>query len=144
MNREAVVEGNVRYAGFWIRTIAVLIDSIILAIVMAAIVAIVGANTVLAYAQTGLSSFIINWILPLLLTMLFWRLKGGTPGKMALSMKIVDANTLDKASWGQCFVRYIAYIVSTIPFLLGFFWIGWDKRKQSFHDKLAQTVVIRN
>jgi uncharacterized RDD family membrane protein YckC len=39
--------------------------------------------------------------------------------------------------------RYLGYFVSTIPFGLGLFWIGWDKRKQGWHDKLAGTVVIR-
>lgn len=26
---------------------------------------------------------------------------------------------------------------------LGYFWAGWDKRKQTWHDKLAGTVVVR-
>ena len=32
----------------------------------------------------------------------------------------------------------------TVTLGLGFLWVGWDKRKQGFHDKLANTVVIRN
>jgi uncharacterized RDD family membrane protein YckC len=40
--------------------------------------------------------------------------------------------------------RYLGYYDSTIPFLLGLMWVGIDKRKQGWHDKLAGTVVIRD
>ncbi|MBX3651771.1 MAG: RDD family protein [Burkholderiales bacterium] len=36
------------------------------------------------------------------------------------------------------------YIASALPLFLGFIWVGIDKRKQGWHDKLAGTVVIRN
>jgi len=31
-----------------------------------------------------------------------------------------------------------------IPLVLGFLWVGWDARKQGWHDKLAGTVVIKS
>ena len=82
-------------------------------------------------------------ILPFVATIWFWLRFFGTPGKMALRLKIVDANTGNKLSVGQAIGRYFAYIVAAIPLLLGYIWIGIDKRKQGFHDKLAGTVVIR-
>lgn len=144
MTTEAVTEGHVRYAGFWIRFLAVVIDTAILSVLMAGVMVVVGMNTFMAYAMTGWTSFFINWVLPLLISILFWRYKGGTPGKMALSMIIVDADTLSRPSWGQLLIRYFAYLVSTLPLCLGFLWIAWDAKKQSFHDKLARTVVILN
>ena len=44
----------------------------------------------------------------------------------------------------EAIIRALGYYVSALPFLLGFFWIIWDRRKQGFHDKLANTVVIQN
>ncbi len=39
--------------------------------------------------------------------------------------------------------RYFGYYVSILPLMLGIIWVGIDKRKQGWHDKLAGTVVIR-
>ena len=50
-------------------------------------------------------------------------------------MNLAVANMAD-ASDQRC-------VVSVAPLLPGLFWIGWDRRKQSWHDKLAHTVVIR-
>ena len=61
---------------------------------------------------------------------------------MILGMKIVDANTLGKASTGKLCLRYLGYYISALIIGLGFFWVGWDQRKQGWHDKLARTVVI--
>jgi uncharacterized RDD family membrane protein YckC len=87
----------------------------------------------------------VNWTVNGLLviaTILFWRYRGATPGKMAISAKIVDARTFGPPSTARLVVRYIAYIVSTVPLCLGFAWIGIDRRKQAFHDKIAGTVVV--
>ena len=62
---------------------------------------------------------------------------------MAVSAKIVDAKTGGKPSTKQCVVRYFAYILSFIPFGLGFLWVAFDSKKQSWHDKLAGTVVVK-
>ena len=67
----------------------------------------------------------------------------GTPGKMILNLKVVDAGSGDKLSIGQAIGRYLSYIVAFLPLCLGIFWVGIDKRKQGWHDKLAGTVVIR-
>jgi uncharacterized RDD family membrane protein YckC len=43
----------------------------------------------------------------------------------------------------ECIGQYFGYFVSILPLMLGFIWVGIDKKKQGFHDKLAGTVVIR-
>jgi uncharacterized RDD family membrane protein YckC len=62
---------------------------------------------------------------------------------MAISARIVDAKTGGKPSSGQLIARYLGYFVATLPFLLGFFWVAFDPRKQGWHDKLAHSVVVR-
>lgn len=69
----------------------------------------------------------------------FWRGAMETPGKRALRASIVHAQTNQRPAFWQLVVRYVAHL----PFGLGFFWILWDPRKQGWHDKLAQTVVVR-
>jgi uncharacterized RDD family membrane protein YckC len=74
---------------------------------------------------------------------LFWIYRQATPGKMAISARIVDAKTGQAPSTRQLVIRYLGYFVSTIPFGLGLMWVGFDPRKQGWHDKLAGTVVVR-
>lgn len=74
----------------------------------------------------------------------FWFYKSATPGKMLLSMQIVDATTFEKPTRGQFVLRLLGYGVSFAGLLLGFLWIAADKRKQGWHDKIAGTVVIKS
>lgn len=62
---------------------------------------------------------------------------------MVIKAQIVDVKTGNKPSVKQSVIRYLGYFVSTIPFGLGLMWVGWDKRKQGWHDKLANTVVVK-
>ncbi len=137
---------NHEYAGFWIRFGAVLIDIVVMLIV-------IGIPLTLIYGTEywtsetnfhGFWDFILNYVVPLVATIWFWQRFYGTPGKMALNLKIVDAKTGQKLTLGQSIGRYFAYILSTIPLCLGYIWVAFDKRKQSWHDKLAGTVVIRD
>ncbi len=134
-----------KYVGFWARVLATLIDSVlIMAITLPPLLAIYG----LAYLEndeaiSGLADILISNILPMILVILFWTKKQATPGKMAVSAKIVDAETGGKPSKKQCVGRYFAYILSAIPLGLGFLWVAFDAKKQSWHDKLAGTVVVK-
>jgi uncharacterized RDD family membrane protein YckC len=135
-----------QYAGFWIRVGASMIDTIlILAIIWPILTAIYGkdywADTSLIH---GVWDVILNFILPAIAVILFWIYRSATPGKMALKLTIVDAKTGAKPSTGQFIGRYLGYYVSAIPLFLGLVWVGIDKRKQGWHDKLAGTVVIRS
>lgn len=40
---------------------------------------------------------------------------------------------------GRGFARYL----SAIPCGLGYLWMLWDPQKQTWHDKITDTVVIR-
>ena len=63
---------------------------------------------------------------------------------MLLAAKIIDVRTGGCPSTTQFIVRYVMYFVSLLPLGLGFIWVAFDKRKQGWHDKLANTIVIRS
>ena len=134
-----------KYVGFWARVLATLIDSVlIMAITLPPLLGIYG----LSYlenneAVSGLADILISNILPMILVILFWTKKQATPGKMAVSAKIVDAETGKAPSVKQCVGRYFAYILSALPLGLGFLWVAFDSKKQAWHDKLAGTVVVK-
>jgi uncharacterized RDD family membrane protein YckC len=134
------------YAGFWIRVGATLIDSVIFLIVIMVPLTFIYGQAYWTGDQYlhGFWDLILNYVFPISATIWFWMRFMGTPGKMALKLRIVDAQTGNRLSLGQAIGRYLGYIVSAIPLGLGFIWIGIDSKKQGWHDKLAGTVVIRD
>jgi uncharacterized RDD family membrane protein YckC len=134
-----------QYAGFWIRVIASIIDTILLVIVLLVIAfALYSAGLITDNPDDlGIVGIFLNYVIPLILVLIFWHFKSATPGKIITHLSIVDAETGGKPSFGQFVIRYIAYYISAIPLLLGFIWVGFDKRKQGWHDKIAKTVVIK-
>ncbi len=67
---------------------------------------------------------------------------GQTPGKMLLKLRVVQP-TGDPISFGTAFLRWVGYIISSAVVFVGFIWVVFDRRKQSWHDKIAGTVVVR-
>ena len=131
--------------GFWPRVGASLIDTLLVLLIRMHLVQGVsggGSGTADAFIQ-GPADFLINWVLPAIAVVLFWIYRQATPGKMAISARIVDAETGDVPSTGQLVGRYFGYYVSIIPLFLGIIRVAFDPRKQGWHDKLAGTVVVR-
>jgi uncharacterized RDD family membrane protein YckC len=62
---------------------------------------------------------------------------------MLIRARIVDADTGAAPSTVQLVIRYLCYYLSILPLGLGLLWVGWDPRKQGWHDKIARTVVVR-
>ena len=87
--------------------------------------------------------FVVQVLVPAVLVVVFWMRKSATPGKMMLHARIVDATTGAVPTSRQLVIRYLGYYVSMLPLFLGLMWVGWDPRKQGWHDKLANTVVVR-
>jgi len=134
------------YAGFWIRTGAAIIDSLlILIITLPILTAVYGSDYWISGSFVrGFWDVVVNYILPAIAVIVFWTYKSATPGKMATKLTIVDARTGGQPSTGQLIGRYFGYYISMLPLFLGIFWVGIDRRKQGFHDKLAGTVVIKS
>ena len=133
------------FAGFWIRTAASIIDTLlILAIIGPLLTAIYGADYWLGESTSqGVWDLFLSYIFPAAAVIIFWIYKSATPGKMLLKLTVIDAKTGGKPSTAQFIGRYLGYYLAGIPLLLGIFWVGFDKRKQGWHDKLAGTLVVK-
>jgi len=133
------------YAGFWIRVGAALIDSLLFIIVFSIPLTVI-YGTEYWTSSTAVKGFwdsLIQYVVPLVITVWFWTKYLGTPGKLILRLRVVDAQTGQAISTPKAIGRYLGYYVSILPLMLGIIWVGIDKKKQGFHDKLAGTVVIR-
>lgn len=142
---------DLAYAGFWIRVWAFIIDMVLISIISIPILSAIYGTQYFESERIfesekiieGPMDFLISWVLPTIAIITFWIYRAATPGKMAISSKIVDAQTGAQPSTGQFVGRYFAYFISILPLGLGIFWVGFDKKKQGWHDKLAGTVVVR-
>jgi len=139
------MEEDLEYVGFWPRVGASIIDTVLmLCITMPLMFAYMGpaylTDLSLVKGQVG---FLVEWLLPAVAVVSFWIARQATPGKMAIHARIVDAESGRPPRTTQLIVRYVGYFVSTIPLFMGLIWVGLDRRKQGWHDKLAGTVVVR-
>ena len=140
------MDSTVVYAGFWRRVGAALIDTVMALLIMLPLLFVFFGSSYFDEDQFGLSGpldMIINYVVPIILTVFFWTVFKATPGKMLMGCEVVNAKTGKKLGIGRSIVRYLGYMVSTIPLGLGLIWVGIDKRKQGWHDKIAGTLVVR-
>jgi uncharacterized RDD family membrane protein YckC len=120
-------------ASFGRRLVAYLIDSVIYLVVYGVFYAIGGeALGTIVGLLFGLAYF----------TFFEGGPRGQTLGKMALGIRVVDFSTGGPIGYGRGIVRYLGRIVSGIVCLLGYLWMLWDREKQTWHDKIATTVVV--
>lgn len=136
---------EVEYVGFWWRVWAAIIDSVLLILVCwPLLIWIYGWEYFDSEALiVGPADFIISWVLPDVIIVALWVKYQATPGKFAISTRVLDASTYEPASIIRYIIRILGLYISAIPLGLGIFWVAFDKRKQGWHDKLANTVVVR-
>ena len=156
---------DIKYAGFWVRFVASLLDTIILALPLGILVyllsdgawfdfsayfkqidAALAGDVKRALANPVRTSFtweIVFEVLSFVIIILFWkRFKGATPGKSIMKIKIVDAKTLGELSNSAAITRSLGYIVSMFTLMIGFLMVAFRKDKRGLHDLMADTIVI--
>jgi uncharacterized RDD family membrane protein YckC len=119
-------------ASFGRRLVAALIDGILLGIV----------GGVLQVAVKSIAGLIALAIGIAYYGYLEGSPSGQTIGKRIMGIRVIDFRTGGAIGFGRAVIRYFGRIVSTIACLLGYFWMLWDKEKQTWHDKFANDVVV--
>ncbi len=121
-------------AGFWIRTAALLLDVVLVGMACEFLSDLFPRNSHV-HIQADL--------LPVLALYgaLMWKLRGTTVGGIVCGLRVVrlDDRPID---WGTAIVRAIGCFLSLIVAGLGFIWVVFDDERQSWHDKMAGTVVV--
>jgi uncharacterized RDD family membrane protein YckC len=144
---------GLQYAGFWIRFVSYLIDTVPIGILAALLnvstgtVLVCNNNVATGYFRcTGGGGSLWSWIGVLVLGVywvLTWSLLGASLGQKALGMRVVNAANGGRIDVGRALIRYLGFVISAIPLALGLIWAGFDARKQGWHDKMANTYVVR-
>lgn len=130
-----------KYAGFWRRFLAYLVDTSIISIPPLGIISLLKIRSYHFDPQWTMS--ILVAILGLVYFVYFWVKKDGqTLGNKLMAIRVVREDKR-QISIGTGFIRFIGYYVSFVILYLGFLWVLWDKKKQAWHDKIARTLVIK-
>ena len=127
-------ETPVVYAGFWERVGATLIDFVILIVGQVLIVYL------LPQTLASLINLVITWLYYALLES---GESQATIGKRAVGLKVTDMNG-GRISFGQATGRHFGKFLSGIILLIGYLMMLWDDKKQTLHDKMAGTLVVKN
>lgn len=125
--------GGITYASWGLRVVATLIDAVILIVI-----------DVIVSIATGSSS--VTQVANLLVEVGFAYMvgtRGQSPGKQVMKIKIVRDSDGQVIGFGIAILRAIAHIADTFSLLIGWLWPLWDKKRQTFADKIVGSVPIR-
>lgn len=119
-------------AGFWLRLAAGLLDFILVGLAAGFLGSMLFRNdgpgfTLLAYATYSA---------------VMWKQKGTTIGGIICGIKVVrlDDRPID---WSMAVVRALSAFLSFFAAGIGFIWVAFDDQKQSWHDRIAGTTIVR-
>ena len=160
-------QGQVKYAGFWLRLAAFIIDGFVISIAVC-IVAIPIIIGIIAFGFNlkdikGSSDFfnhggllLVGGIIGLIVLFVFLIIVmewlyfalmesskfGGTLGKMAVHIKVVDMQG-NRITFGRATGRYFSRIITDMTFFIGYIIAGFTEKKQALHDLIANCLVVQ-
>lgn len=140
-----------QYAGFWLRVVASLLDSVVVFILQLVCGVILGASgALLGGFGTGDENGAVAILIWLFTTALgiayyvvFTGACGQTLGKMALRIKVIRKDGGDLGYGGAALREILGKFVSGIILGIGYLMVAFDERKQGLHDKIAGSYVIK-
>jgi len=132
-----------KYVGFWHRVLCNIIDSLLWSILMSVMGSLYLDSIKIYEIVPLIYLWVFSYITVALYTIIFWKLFGATPGKLIIRAKILDAQSGNIPSIQKLIIRFFFYPISMTFFAIGCIRCGFDSRKQSWHDKVAGTVIVR-
>lgn len=123
---ETVTTVSLPRAGFWLRLTATLIDLILVGVV-SRLLHLPGAAIIVIWAAYHVA---------------LWTWKGTTIGGIVLGLKIIRING-QPIDLSVALVRCLSSFLSAAALFVGFFWAGWSSERQSWHDKIAGTYIVK-
>ena len=139
LEREGLVLSSI-----WKRAIAFMIDDFLVSL----LVFIAFYNQIFSATTPEGVILVINSLFPYIIlikiayqTFFVWQY-GATLGKMFVKIKVVDEKSFDNLDFSHSLFRAIIRILSESLFYLGFVWGILSPTKQTWHDKVAKSVVI--
>lgn len=129
----------VQYAGWWRRVGGWVIDALIIGVGTNVAAAVIGGTGSSAIIIVGLVAITVGYVSYYVML----NANGQqTIGRRVLGTRIVQENG-DDLGYGLSALRLLASLLSVFTAFLGLLWPLWDPKHQTFHDKIALTIVIK-
>lgn len=154
-------DNQIRYAGFWVRFVACIIDAIVLGtatsiVTVPLFIHYFGQFSDYSWLSSAASSgtlpsafwIFYGWyfVASFLIQVIYYTVAigkwGRTLGKMALRIKVVKPDG-SRVSYWRAFGRCLAYYLNQFTIGLSFLIIAFTHKKRGLHDYIADTVVIK-
>lgn len=126
-------------AGFWIRLLATWVDCIIIYIFLTGIFYLLLFTSTYVYFPFNFTFFVVGIIYSSVLV----ALKGQTIGKYLLGIVVYNYDNSRLSPIKSLLRESVLKIISGIVLFLGFFWIGFSKKKMGCHDYLVRSKVLQ-
>lgn len=136
------VEEHVKYAGFWIRVFASLIDSLVMTIVSLVIIVPVSLFAFDDLFFNSITSVFILFALSLTYFIYMTNKYQATIGKKVFGLQVCDEETLQKVPLSDIINREGISRVIMFLFAPIHLFVAIMAKKQGVHDMAANTVVI--
>jgi uncharacterized RDD family membrane protein YckC len=160
-------QANVQYAGFWLRVVAYLIDSIVMSLAFMALFipfaimtgltavlgnihpgddprdlgAVLGGTFFLGLFSVVSLAFLGAWLYHAKMESSSWQ---ATLGKKALNLRVTDLYGA-RITFARATGRHFAKLITgLIPLGIGFMLAGLTERRQALHDMIAGCLVLRD
>lgn len=143
------------FAGFWLRAVAYLIDTVLISLVLGLVASFYPSTfmkfpggvptspTLTALPQLTPVAFAITltviWFYYTMFEASIWQ---ATPGKRVLRIYVADLHGR-RVTFARAAARNLAKIISNLTFLVGYLVAGFTEKKQALHDILASCLVLR-
>ncbi len=146
----AVDPNRLKYAGFWMRFAAALLDFFAVTLFLLVFGFLVDFGLLaLSHIAPVAGDEILDRVFSLILLLSIWGYFGAwessrlqaTPGKLALGMRVVDLHG-ERVSLSRALLRNLAKLISNLTCLIGYVMAGVTSRKQGLHDLIAGCLVI--
>ena len=125
--------GVARYAAFWERFVAQVIDVVILSVATGTVfTATFGAGMAIG--------FFAPWLYEAFMTSSEWQ---ATVGKRVMSIVATDLNG-NRMSFARATGRHFAKYISVFLLGIGFVIAAFTAKKQALHDMIAETLVMKH
>jgi uncharacterized RDD family membrane protein YckC len=134
-----------KYAPPNMRLLAMAVDLSIIGLLMLILIMLEYGDIWLIDAEVrlDLTTYFALSCIPFLYFVGFQCVFSASPGKLLLSLQVLDAETQTTLSTYQCVLRYFGYLLLIGSLGLGLGGIFNGRKAQGWHDRLAHTVVVQ-
>ncbi len=139
---------NLRYAGFWLRLIAALVDAGVMLLALWALGLAIDVDiAALEPTNSDVTKLRLLWAAAFLVPWLYYAVMESTApqatiGKLFMGIYVTD-RAGNRATFGRASLRYWAKLISTAIVFIGYVMAAFTRHKQALHDIVASCLVLK-